>query len=191
MLKYLMFVLPAALIAPLLAGTPAGGPIQLGVESAEAAQCPGADRSPRRIGTKRAAKLVVCLANKERRQRGIRRLDRNRKIGKAARRHTKKMQQANCFSHDCSNEPNLYGRLEDSKYLPCNCSWGAGENIAYGSGRKGSPRKIFQRWMNSGSHRAKLLSGAFDEVGVGVRHGTPYKNKRSAATYTIDFGYKR
>ncbi len=100
------------------------------------------------------------------------------------------MQKTDCFDHVCPGEAQLTGRYQRADYLPCNCSWGAGENIGWGAGGKGSPRKIVKAWMNSPPHRANIL-GSFEHAGAGVRWGSPNHRGSHAGTYTLDFGYKR
>lgn len=185
LLASLAAVLTLALVGP-------GSSASLtGPATASAAKCPGANKLPRHQSRDRAASQIVCLINKVRRKHGKPKLHRNGGVGDAARRHTRNMQRKNCFAHECPGEPDLTGRLYDTKYLPCNCSWGAGENIAWGKRRKGSPRGIFKAWMNSPPHRDAILEGSYRHVGVGVRWGSPYQRHGSRATYTMDFGYKR
>ena len=157
---------------------------------AAAASCTGADKSPRQISSKTAAKAVLCLVNKKRRHHGLGSLKKKADLTTAARGHTRKMQKTNCFSHVCPGERSLTGRYQRSRYLPCGCSWGAAENIAWGPGRSGSPRRIVKAWMNSSEHRRNIL-GSYDHAGVGVKWGSPSKRRSHAGTYTIDFGFKR
>lgn len=158
---------------------------------AQAAGCPGSDRGPRDISSRTAAKTVICLVNKARARRGIGRVGSQKNLAAAARRHSEVMQRTDCFDHRCPGEPDLVGRVSKAKYIPCGCRWGVAENIAWGPGGKGSPRKIFKAWMNSSSHKARILDGSYHHVGVGVRWGSPYQRGSSAGTYTIDFGYRR
>ncbi len=112
------------------------------------------------------------------------------KLSRAARSHTQHMQKTDCFDHVCPGERSLVGRFEWADYLPCGCSWGAAENIGWGPGHKGTPRRIVKAWMHSPPHRANIL-GNFDHIGVGVRWGSPDHRGAKAGTYTLDFGYKR
>jgi uncharacterized protein YkwD len=173
----------AALIALALALLPG---------QAGAAQCKGGDASPVKLGDKRAAKAVLCLINKQRRRHHLKPLRRQREQAKAARGHNDLMVRRRCFSHECPGEPDLVGRLTKSGYLPCGCSWGVGENIAYGTGGGGSPRSIVDMWMHSAPHRANILNGSFRHIGVAASSGTPAGGRaRKSATYTPDFGYRR
>ena len=133
---------------------------------------------------------LICVVNQRRSKKGLRPLKQAHELAKAADRHTRTMRRTDCFAHTCPGEPALSARLTKSGYLPCGCSWSAGENIAYGRGHKGSPRVIAKRWMQSSAHRQTLLNPGFRHVGVGFHRGTPYGNKRSAATYTIDLGFR-
>ena len=45
--------------------------------------------------------------------------------------------------------------------------WSAGENIAAG---QRSPEEVMDSWMNSPGHRANILNGNYDRLGVGVVH---------------------
>ncbi len=180
--------------ALLLAGV--GSPVPGGPLSLEAAhagkRCSGAKRSPKKLKVVRAQHLVVCLVNKRRASRGLRRVVRRKNLNAAAAAHTRQMQARNCFSHTCPEEADLPGRLSRSDYLPCGCSWGASETIAWGRGRsQGSPAAVVRFWMRSSLHRKILLGSGFEHAGVGFRRGSPYSDSRKLGTYTLDLGYKR
>ena len=100
------------------------------------------------------------------------------------------MLKKNCFSHQCSGERDLVGRMDAAGYLPCNCAWSVGENIAWGGGSTSSPRSIVDAWMGSSAHRINMLSSNFEEVGIAIHRGTPEGGGGDSATYTMDFGYK-
>jgi uncharacterized protein YkwD len=60
------------------------------------------------------------------------------------------------------------------------------ENIGWGGGSLGTPRRIVGAWMNSPGHRANILDGGFTDSGIGVSPGTPEGG--SGGTYVHDFG---
>lgn len=165
------------------------GGVAVGTPEAEAA-CEGSTKQPREIGKRKARKAVVCLLNKQRARRGLGKLSRNRSAERAARDHTRLMIDRRCFSHQCPGESDLVGRLVGADYLPCGCTWGAGENIAWGEGGRGSARSIVKAWMNSPGHRANILDRSFEHIGVGLSWGSPYDRRGKAATYTTVFGYR-
>lgn len=179
----LSIVIPAAallLLASLLAGPLVG--------EAEAA-CKDAHKSAYKITSKRARKATLCLFNNKRRAHGLKRLKEHRGPLKAAKKHTKQMLKRGCFDHQCPGEGDLVARVSSTSYLPCGCSWGLAENIAYGYGRKSTPKKIVKAWMSSSGHRANILNRSFEHAGIGVKPGSP-SGGGNAATYTATFGYR-
>ena len=186
--------LVAHAIGALLAGALAiGGPPVAGLSAdrAEANQCKGADRGPRKISRSQARQAVVCVINYKRRAHGVRPLKATKPLQRAGGRHAKTMLATKCFAHQCSGEPPLTTRVHKTSYLPCSCSWGLGENIAWGKKSRGSPENIVDAWMKSPPHRSTLLNGSFRHVGIGVVWGSPWSSGMRASTYTADFGYKR
>jgi uncharacterized protein YkwD len=157
---------------------------------AEAAKCKKASAPAYELAAKTARKATLCLVNRQRAGRNLPRLREHRAKRQAAERHTRAMIEKRCFAHQCPGEKSLLGRTQDTGYLPCKCSWGIGENIAWGSGRTSSPRRVVRAWMRSPGHRANILSRSFKHIGIGIRAGSPSGRSR-AATYTTTFGYKR
>lgn len=138
-----------------------------------------------------ARKALLCLINRERQSRGRGNLHRSRTLQRAAQNHNSYMQNHRCFSHQCSGEASLTGRLNRVGWLGGGLSaWAYGENIAWGSGRLGTPRNIVQQWMNSSGHRANILSSRFDEIGIGYSKGTVTNKSANGAVMTTDFGWK-
>ena len=178
----------AALSLALLLSAPPFG--ALSAQPAGAA-CRYADGEPGEITRGHARDAVVCLINNRRATRGRGRLDAKSSLRKAAGRHSRQMKRSRCFSHECPGEKDLAGRIFDTGYLPCGCSWGVGENIAWGERELGTPRETVKSWMQSSGHRRNILDGDFQHIGVGVVWGAPPDPGATAATYTTDFGYKR
>ena len=156
---------------------------------AAAADCKGGSVPGYELTGKRAGKATLCLINKERSSRGLDRLEMSGDARKAALAHSTVMVRKRCFSHTCPGEGDLLKRLSQADYLPCNCSWGVAENIAYGFGNESSPRAMVDAWMGSPPHRVNILNRSYEHIGVGVRHGSPTGGSQ-AATYTTDFGYR-
>ena len=161
-----------------------------GAEQSEAAQCKNSDSPGYKLSEREARKATLCLLNRERGSRGLRPLQADRKQQRAASGHNRVMLRKNCFDHQCPGERDLVGRAEAAGYLPCNCSWSVGENIAWGSGGTSSPRMIVAAWMNSPPHRANILSRQFEDAGIAVGDGAP-GGPSNSATYTLDFGFKK
>lgn len=144
------------------------------------------DKKPGEIETKQARNAVICLINKARRDNGRGGLDGDSRLNEAARRHSKRMADTGCFSHQCSGESGIESRLRSVGYLVSGLTtWAYGENIAYGSDGKGTPREIVKAWMHSSGHRANILSRTFGDVGVG------FARSGGRGYYTADFGLRR
>ncbi len=149
------------------------------------------DKESTQITKGHARKAILCLVNRERHARNLPKLDRDRKLQRASQNHNDYMQNHRCFSHQCSGEPSLTGRLQRVGWLTGGLNaWTYGENIAWGSGRYGTPRSLVKAWMNSSGHRANILSSRFDEIGVGYSKGTISKKSANGAVVTTDFGWK-
>jgi uncharacterized protein YkwD len=116
-----------------------------------------------------------------RKSRGERPLCVHPALTKAARSHSAAMLRKDRLWHG-----NVGRRLKKFGY-----EWLTyGENIALGSGSRGSPESIFKRWMKSRGHKSNILNGRFEEVGVGIATGT-YKGTKGVTMYTVDFGTRR
>ena len=175
--------LAAAALLLALAGSPAAP-----AASADACKRWG-DQQPQRITRGQARKATLCFVNRERASRGLKKLDRNKKLQKAAQRHTDRMHGTGCFSHECPGESSLGNRLENLDYLTGGLTrWMYGENVAWGEGHRGTPRSIVDAWMHSSGHRANILNRDFRDVGVGVVPGTPSSKNAPGGVYTVDFG---
>jgi uncharacterized protein YkwD len=131
-------------------------------------------------------RATLCVLNAERARHDLAPLKLNRKLSKAARRHSRAMARKHFFSHTSPSGATFVDRIRRAGYLAGASSWSIGENIAYGSGRKGAPRAIGTAWMNSPGHRANILSRSFRAIGIGIAAGTPFGG--GGATYTTDFG---
>ena len=176
-------------LAAIVAIAVAGVALLFSASPASAAECKGGSVPGYELSSKRAAKVTLCLINRERRSRGIGSLKQSGDAREAALAHSAVMVDKRCFSHLCPGEADLLTRLTRSDYLPCNCSWGVAENIAYGFGRESAPRMIVAAWMGSPPHRMNILNRSYEHIGVGVRRGSP-SGGSDAATYTTDFGYR-
>ena len=175
-------------LALAVAGPQIGG---LGADRAVAKSCKGADRGPGKISRPQARKAIVCVINNKRRAHGVGNLKAVKPLQKAGGKHAKTMMASNCFDHQCGGEAPLATRVHNTSYLPCGCSWGLGENLAWGRKSRGSPARIVDAWMNSPPHRSTLLNGSFNHIGIGVAWGSPWNSGMRAATYSAEFGYKR
>lgn len=169
-----------ALVAAIALAAPSG---------ALGARCKFAGKEPSQLTKKRAKGAIACLINDYRRGHGLRKLSYHRKLGHAAQGHSESMDRANYYAHD-GPDGSPASRARRAGYLAGSRSWGIGENIFWGWGRKGTPKYIVRGWMKSPSHRATILAGSYRNVGVGFTHGSPGGGRESrSGTYTADFGW--
>jgi len=169
---------PAAALAAAL--------IVLLVPASAAAACRGAGATTRTATTSTLVRATLCILNAKRADHHLRPLRPNSKLATAARRHSRAMVRQRFFSHTSPNGDTFIDRIRATGYLEGARSWSAGENIAYGSGSRSTPRSIGRAWMGSPGHRANILSRSFRAIGIGIASGTPVGV--AGATYTTDFG---
>ena len=136
-----------------------------------------------------AQAATLCLLNQERARRGLVPLALNAQLGAVATAHSQDMVTRKFFDHTAPGGSTVVSRIQASGYIVPGRSWQVGENIAWGTGRIGTPAAIMQSWMNSPPHRHNILEPRFREIGVGIAAGTPSAGLSFAgATYTTEFG---
>jgi len=157
------------------------------VPSASAAGACSAANATAASATKRAlVRATLCVLNAERARHRLRPLRLNRRLSRAARRHSRAMARQRFFSHTSPGGASFVDRIRSTGYLSGARSWSVGENIAWGSGTRSTPRSIGAAWMNSPGHRANILSSSYRAIGIGIASGTPVGGR--GGTYTTDFG---
>jgi uncharacterized protein YkwD len=162
-----------------------------GNSSSTAPACASASAAPRAVAKRVVLRATLCVLNAERRARRMRPLRINRRLSRAARRHARDMVRRRYFSHDSLSGADFVDRIRRAGYLRRTRSWLVGENLAWGSGERSTPRSIMRAWMASRGHRANILGGRFREIGIGVAHGAPVGASSPAATYATEFGSRR
>lgn len=149
------------------------------------------DTKPARLTPPRARRAIRCFVNKARSRHGLSRIGKNRRLQRAAQKHTRYMVRHHCFSHQCPGEGSLDTRVRSSRYINGKTrSWGYGEDIGAGRKHRGTPRRVFHTWMHSPGHRANILDRDFRDAGVGFVIGLPSKRHARGGTYTVDLGYR-
>ena len=115
--------------------------------------------------------------NRVRAEHGLGRLSADTNLQRAARAHSKEMLGSNVFAHGA------FG----SRMLQFNVTGPlAGENLAWGTGARGTAQGIVAAWLASPEHRANLLRPSFKRVGVGDLVGA-FLGHRDAHVVTADF----
>ena len=151
--------------------------------AAAANACVGEAKAPRKLSEQLARQAVLCLINQRRAHAGLGALQENANLNSSAHGHTVAMVKHNHYSHG-----NPAGRIRRTGYLAGATTWSVGEDLAWGPGRRGTPRRVVASWMRSPEHRRVLLGG-FRDIGIGMSKGAPFPHfGHNTATYTADFG---
>jgi len=156
--------------------------------------CPGADAVPTAAGLDRARAATLCLVNAERTKRHVKRLRSHRALRTSAQSYASDMARRDFFAHTSPAGAGLLARVRASGgYVARGHAVRVGENLAWGSGGRATPRSIVKAWMASPGHRANLLDRDFRESGLGIALGAPVAGGVSgpAATYTHHLGRRR
>lgn len=169
----------AAVVAAFMAFTPAAG--------SKLPKCADRNLVPTKANIHQAQEAVICLVNQERAKHGRRPLRDNHKLTKAAGRHSRDMVKRRYFAHDSPSGRDLVDRVMAAHWTKRNSSWRVGENIAFASGDRATPKHIVGMWMHSPGHRANILDRHFREGGTGIAVGSP-QSRHNGATYTMDYG---
>lgn len=113
------------------------------------------------------ANQVLQLVNVERSKAGLSKLTMDTTLSAAAQKRAVEIETS--FSHT---------RPNGTKFSTVLAEYGisyrtSGENLAYG---QRSPEEVVNGWMNSPGHRANILNGNFNKIGIGVHssNGTIY-----------------
>ena len=154
--------------------------------TAAAAACRGADAHPAQASVKQVRAATVCLVNAERRKHGRRALRVNAGLTLAGQRHARDMVRKRYFAHNSLAGRDFKARIARTGYLRGGSAV-LGENLAWGSHGKATPRAIVRSWMASPGHRANMLQPKFREIGIGVVRASP-RGSNNAATYAAEFG---
>jgi uncharacterized protein YkwD len=187
----------AVLVALAVLVAPARGQADGGAAAAAKARarvasdrCESADALPGQASVTDARDAVLCLMNAQRTARGLKRLRAQSDLAEAAGRFARQMVRDRFFDHTSPGGSTMVSRIKATSYLRDAVRWTVGENLAWGTGTKATPRATVDAWMHSADHRANLLDRGFAEVGIGIAAGAPAQLQADEAggTYVTDFG---
>ncbi len=153
-------LLAAAAVAALLAPASASASMV-----APRAKCAGQDNP--RISDHAQQKAMKCLINHARSQAGVGGLNSSRALERAAGRKSRDVATCGLSHTACGNAADHY--VHRYGYTSGTSGWQWGENLAYGKGKRSTPRRIIQAWLGSAPHRDTMLAGSFNDIGIGLR----------------------
>jgi uncharacterized protein YkwD len=143
---------------------------------------------PAELGARATRVKTLCLLNAERRAHGLQPLRQDRKLGRAARRHSRDMVAYGYFAHESRSGAPFSARIASTGWMRSRHDWILGENLAWGSGDRATPQAIVAAWMASPGHSENILKAKFRVIGIGLASGVPIANGGIGATYTTDLG---
>jgi uncharacterized protein YkwD len=151
------------------------------------AAAPASAAPPCTASATSARTTTLCLINAERVAHGARPLKLEKRLSRAALRHSRDMVANRYFAHDSRSGAGFSARIARTGWMQGRSRWNVGENLAWGSGTQATPRSIVNAWMHSAGHRHNMLQPRFRVIGIGIGAGAPTANG-SGKTYTTDFG---
>jgi uncharacterized protein YkwD len=120
-----------------------------------------------------------CLIGYARDRSGASRLRSNRALERAAGAKARDIDRCG-FSHRACGRPAAYWPHKTG-YVGSG-PWLVGENIAWGRGDRGNPRRVMASWLASPPHREVLLMKRFEHSGIGLR------THRGVAIWALQLG---
>jgi uncharacterized protein YkwD len=136
---------------------------------------------------------VLRLVNEQRAAHHLPLLRAQANLMKAARGHTLAMAMVPFFSHISPDGSTPSDRARQAGYTRGFRGWMVGEDIAWGSGKLGTPAQIVRGWMKSAPHRRIILTRSLRDLGIGVATGafeSPGLRLADVTYYTIDLGQR-
>ncbi|HEV2061318.1 MAG TPA: CAP domain-containing protein [Solirubrobacteraceae bacterium] len=152
------------------------------------ARCDGA-RQPTTEENLREAEIAIrCLTNAAREENGLRPLEFDERLARAAATRSNDMARMNYFAHEGPDGGNVQRAVRRTGWIPSGRSWLLGENIGWAAEGGATPAQLVRSWLDSPTHRANLLADHFRQLGVGAVAAVPEKGASPGATYTQVFG---
>jgi uncharacterized protein YkwD len=146
--------------------------------------CPGQLNTAASIATQE--KAMLCLHNYVRSKKRLPSLATRSLLLTATDRKSADIVRCQEFSHQACGRETFFHTKRVGYAQGC---WGAGENIAWGSGKLGSARSIMRAWLESDGHRENILRSKFRDKGVALVKGR-FKGYSNAQVWTTQFGYR-
>jgi uncharacterized protein YkwD len=138
-------------------------------------------------GVKAQERAMRCMHNQARKKKGLRSFNTVSALMDAAGRKAIDIMDPDCgFSHTACGRDTFHWTRHYGYARGC---WGAGENIAWGSGDRGSVRSIMSAWLHSDGHRKNILDRDFRDQGVGLVKGR-FEGYPNAQVWVAQLGYR-
>jgi len=151
--------------------------------------CPGADLRPGPADAAAVDAATVCLINQARTARHLHAVRANRYLQRVASGQVRQMVRWNYFADAPPSGRSAARLIASSRYAAHSAGLSTGQNIGWGTGANATPASLVRAWMASPPHRALILAGAFQDVGVAISTRLPTMLDRGAggALYAVEF----
>ena len=146
--------------------------------TADRDRCPG-----------RTAEPVLCLLNAARDRAGLRPLEPDARLARAAAAHAARHGRPPLLRARLAHGRAARDRVARTGWLHARRRWILGEVLAWGSGPLSAPAAIVGAWLDSPPHRAIVLRAGFRRIGIAAASGTP--SGAAGATYAAELGAAR
>lgn len=166
-------IVVVAAASPLLLAVPRAAPA--------APDCRGDTRIPTANTTSLAALALVCDINNVRARNGLRALRLDTRLRFVAKALAAGMARTDTLSHRDRRGRDLDDRVAATTYLRRHPDGIVLETIAWGEDEFATPSSILESWMESDSHREKLLDPSVTDIGLDAAVG-------DGAYYVADLG---
>ena len=179
--------LPRVLVCAILAAAFAGGTAPV---ASAADACSLGDTPVSQLSEFGAQFVTICLINEQRAGAGVAALTYNAKLYLAAEGHAVDMVDGRYFAHAGRDGSSVVERVTAQTYASPDDGTQLGEDLAWGSAARATPRAAVEGWLASPAHRAVMLHPEFREIGIGVRLGAPVTGVvfGESVTYAASFG---
>jgi uncharacterized protein YkwD len=152
--------------------------------------CPADQAQPSLDTAYDAAMAIVCDINLYRVQNGLRPLQWDWRLWRAAQDQANDMAANHYFAHGSSDGRSLPDRERPTGYIPNGPSWLLGENLGWGTSYLSTPLAIVAGWIDSPEHRENMLDPDFRDIGIGMNQAAISANGQSGMIYVADFGMR-
>lgn len=161
--------------------------------SAAATNCPNTDVQVSGLSQDQMESSITCLINENRTSFGLRPVQANSDLRRAALSHSNEMIDESYFEHTSPAGMTFIQRIQQTGYMRGVRSWVVGENLVWGTEELSTPQSLVTAWMNSPPHRENLLRARFREIGVAAVVGTPEPGGQAdptGVTVSSEYGYR-
>ena len=152
--------------------------------------CPTDGTQPTLASAYDAAVALVCDVNAYRTQNGLRPLQWDWRLWRAAQDQADDMAANHYAGHISADGRRLTDRVRPTGYIPNNADWSLGENVGWGTSYLSTPLAIVTGWIASPEHRENMLDPRFRDIGIGVNQGSISQDGQSGIIFVADFGMR-